>query len=693
MIRRTIKSLILSILAISILFVAIADTNKSYPIQKKQFFVFSPDGKYLAKVFFTDNKTWVRIYETGEMKVLTQWQIPDFEAHTVRFSTQDPGKLLLADKKRLFVYRLVDDKQTLVFFQPKIKGQEIVQAYFDSQNDEVVWATKSILYKTDPAKKQQKEILKIPWEKGSINSIAGLDSGEYAVNLQNSNKILLLTPENRYQPVELGDHKAPIVGLQSTEEKKIISLDSSYELIVWNKAKKAPETKIRLERPSEDSKLLGFTLDDKKKNILVLSKTKNEFLGQKYAIDDLKRGVVKSEVLPVSMTSAGNVYSSINSFLKSPGDTGVDQGPGEVIPETNNQIDPKWLVPIPKKKRNTLYDLAKIEAENRNYEAALDLIKKVALDDPEYGKSRRLRRQILDRIRIKNSLDAAREQYRHGNYKSAKIILEDILVKHPKEADANRLMGTIDQKLSKGSWLKVLLILILILLVALLGFLLWWYQTKYGQRKQGIKGAVGKKPGFVNGKQKKVRSENGLRREFVYKLDETRKKLNHAAASDADRRFKNTWMEMTARLNTIEKRARLNDSFLVDFIEELDKVQASISKLKSQTEKKSGFESNDNAEKKKEDKEKEKRTKSEQTKSESSGPNRKQKKPDYHEILGVPKNAPLEEIKRAYRNKMKEYHPDRHNSSDFKWVKEEADRRTKIVQEAYVKLTAAFKQG
>ncbi len=57
--------------------------------------------------------------------------------------------------------------------------------------------------------------------------------------------------------------------------------------------------------------------------------------------------------------------------------------------------------------------------------------------------------------------------------------------------------------------------------------------------------------------------------------------------------------------------------------------------------------------------------------------------PDYYSVLGVSKNATAAQVKAAYYQKMKEYHPDLHQSSEYSWIKAEAESKSKLVQQAY----------
>src|SRR5687768_5271266 len=54
---------------------------------------------------------------------------------------------------------------------------------------------------------------------------------------------------------------------------------------------------------------------------------------------------------------------------------------------------------------------------------------------------------------------------------------------------------------------------------------------------------------------------------------------------------------------------------------------------------------------------------------------------DYYEILGVKKNASEDELKKAYRNLAKKYHPDKHKGD------KEAEAKFKEISEAYAVLS------
>ena len=64
-------------------------------------------------------------------------------------------------------------------------------------------------------------------------------------------------------------------------------------------------------------------------------------------------------------------------------------------------------------------------------------------------------------------------------------------------------------------------------------------------------------------------------------------------------------------------------------------------------------------------------------------------KRDYYEVLGVPKNAGEDEIKKAYRKLAMKYHPDR-NQGD---AATEAEAKFKEAKEAYEMLSDADKRA
>jgi DnaJ-domain-containing protein 1 len=58
------------------------------------------------------------------------------------------------------------------------------------------------------------------------------------------------------------------------------------------------------------------------------------------------------------------------------------------------------------------------------------------------------------------------------------------------------------------------------------------------------------------------------------------------------------------------------------------------------------------------------------------------KEPTYYEVIGVDPSASQEEIKKAYRDKLKQYHPDIFMNQP-EWVREQAEKMSKKLNEAY----------
>jgi hypothetical protein len=64
-----------------------------------------------------------------------------------------------------------------------------------------------------------------------------------------------------------------------------------------------------------------------------------------------------------------------------------------------------------------------------------------------------------------------------------------------------------------------------------------------------------------------------------------------------------------------------------------------------------------------------------------------QQKENFYQLLGVKPSASESEIKKAYHQKIKEYHPDKHQNTEFEWVRKQAANMSRELTNAYKTLS------
>jgi len=644
-----------------ILLVFLQNTVQAFKNPNVSYFVFSPDGKYLAKLFQASNNTWIKVQETGGMGTIAQWQIQDFQPYAIRFSQHDSTRLLLADSARYMVYDLKTGKPEIVHAQVAAAGQVIVGADFDVTGNQLLWATRNQVFQTNLEHRHDRRVASLETDAGEIKSVVPLSNGKLAVVLKGSNKILLFSPESPLFAEELAGHHSPVAGATTPDGNLLLSLGADRTLLIWDVNRLKILRTLNLGNPAEDVQVKGVSLDEPRKHLLVKTASDAEGIGQRYALADLLKGTVDPDKQSLIVTLSGNLYSSAVVSADNSGSR----------TESVTRVEAFKQQSYKPKNRNSLYDLAKIEADNENYEAALDFIRRISLDDPQYKESRELQKQVKNRIALKADLDAALQEYRRGNLESARIQLENILARNPDNEQVKRYLDLIDSKLSKGAWLKILLALLVLILLGLLGYLVWVYRETISSRLASIRGTED-----GSAKEKKIVRD---RREFILRLEETKKMLKKAVVLDRAGKFKDKWLEFSGILADIEKRAKIKDKFLADLGEQLTKMQQKILKLSPGSRISRKDPEPEVEPDKKEPPETEKPAKDRMIEEEPE----KKKEPNYYQVLGIAEDATTEQIKKAYYSKMQEYHPDKHNASDFEWVKDEAARMTALVQEAY----------
>ena len=676
-----IKSFVLTILLFNIVWsgAIAADSNPN------KFFVLNPTEQYLIRIFDQGTTTKVRLFETKEMNQTSQWQIEDFSPHTVRFSDTNPNQLLLASQNKIITYDIQNGKEHQTFQHEVSDGKKINQISFDKESDDILWATDFTVHKTNPKENKTSQIGFVDKAKGPINSLSVLKGHKIAVSQENGLDIHVFSPGYQKAGKKVSEHKAPVVGIQSPKGKTIYSVDKQQSILVWDIFSRQIINQAKLPQPDMDSTIIATGLDDQNENLLVLHQIGKETYGEKYNLNDLKNGIIAPKKHSISGNKSGQLHST-NALLSS------DYSSVDVIIEGVKKKNKEFVLPEPIKKKTTPYQLAEIEAQSENYYKALDFIEKVSADDPEYRQSRILQKKIYDKINAVNKINAAKEQYGNNSYQSAKILLNEALEKDSENKEAKKYLSLIEKQLSRSFWNKIYIAAITIAILGIIGFLSYRFlfaRKKFEQTAQ-TNGATSSDD--TQQQQESAAGKKQLRQDFFTIRNQTREILKRAILMDKMSKYKIKWIEFSTQIKIIEKEAKLAENKIPELIEQLKNLQISVKNISWHKFKRAQRHTTYKGPKNKKHQQSQKKTSNKDRQDDNSAETNDSESLNYYEILGVSEDATIDEIKKAFRIRMKEYHPDKHNASDYNWIKEEASRMTKLIQEAYQTLSDPAKR-
>jgi DnaJ-domain-containing protein 1 len=246
-----------------------------------------------------------------------------------------------------------------------------------------------------------------------------------------------------------------------------------------------------------------------------------------------------------------------------------------------------------------------------------------------------------------------------------------------------------EKHLTPGGKIFFLLLILVMILLSLAA--LYWYKkeeiNRWWQRNKPAifttaSDRVQQKPQQTSSEkpsEKESASEDRvLRRQYLLRFNETKTFLRETLSKDHAGVHLEKWKEFAAHLRKIEKKATSSSKDYNALIDQLNHLQGLI---KAVAKSKAG--DNQNSQNRTDQKQK--------TRQQKSKP-QIQDLPDYYKVLGVSEYSSVEEIKKAFRKKMQQYHPDKHNSSDFEWIKKEATKMSQLVQEAHEVLNDPLKR-
>ena len=323
--------------------------------------------------------------------------------------------------------------------------------------------------------------------------------------------------------------------------------------------------------------------------------------------------------------------------------------------------------------------------KNGEYDAAISQFKQVPKDSPLYTEARRQLALAEQQIRVQFRVQSAEQEMRSQNWDGARTFLLMALEQDPNNSQVQSLLEEIETKQTNARLVLLAVLLMLLLVGGLLGWFGWKYRERIAcwvsqedPRQQARARAYAEAQAVAQAEeQRKAAEQRALdEQHFQETLCKTRELLRLAQRKDTERQHAMRLVDFEAEINLIERQALEKQASLRQLAGKLLFIQQTLRSLRFYVRARTSQRAEEQQQRRQQQSKQQERQQPDSSRTSAVGQN-------YYELLGISPKATASEIRKAYHEKLKEYHPDRHQNAEFDWIRQQAESMTRLLGEAY----------
>ena len=323
--------------------------------------------------------------------------------------------------------------------------------------------------------------------------------------------------------------------------------------------------------------------------------------------------------------------------------------------------------------------------KNGEYDAAISQFKQVPKDSPLYMEARRQLALAEQQIRVQFRVQSAEQEIRSQNWDSARTFLLMALEQDPNNSQVQSLLEEIEAKQTNARLILLAVLLMLLLVGGLLGWFGWKHRERIAcwvsqedPRQQARARAYAEAQAVAQAEeQRKATEQRALdEQHFRETLRKTRELLRLAQRKDTERQHAMRLVDFEAEINLIERQALEKQASLRQLAGKLLFIQQTLRSLRFYVRARTSQRAEKQQQRRQQQSKQQERQQPDPSQTSAVGQN-------YYELLGISPKATASEIRKAYHEKLKEYHPDRHQNAEFDWIRQQAESMTRLLGEAY----------